>query len=430
MSALEKMFEKFTNMSLKFHLFIGFVIRSALILYGEYHDRHFELPFTDVDYKVFTDAARHVLNGESPYKCHTYRYSPIIAFLMIPNVIFSNIFGKLIFCFCDLLVTIAVRRFVELQLAGLAKVGIIANIAKLSCLFWLYNPMSIAISTRGNADSFPSIFIILSLLFLHSNCNWNTKYIMSGVLLGVSIHLRIYPLVFSFPMYLSLGCYNKIRRGTRIKDALLAFIPNRSQISLFLSCVTTLSVLTYFMYSLYGYDFLYETYLYHALRKDVRHNFSLLFYSTYLTNGQLNFDLVKLACTASEMLVLFVVSLVFGCTPKTLPFAVFCQSVVLVIYNSVMTSQYFIWFLSLMPLVVHSLKISLSKAVLLVVAWFLSQGFWLFYAYELEFRSACVFFMIGLAGMVFFITNSVILSVIIRNYNVDYGFGKMSKKVD
>jgi phosphatidylinositol glycan class M len=37
-----------------------------------------ELAGTDIDYKVYTDAAHY----DSPYQRHTYRYSPILAYMM------------------------------------------------------------------------------------------------------------------------------------------------------------------------------------------------------------------------------------------------------------------------------------------------------------------------------------------------------------
>lgn len=43
-----------------------------------------ELNGTDIDYKVYTDAAYY----DSPYERHTYRYTPLLAYMMKFNHIF------------------------------------------------------------------------------------------------------------------------------------------------------------------------------------------------------------------------------------------------------------------------------------------------------------------------------------------------------
>lgn len=415
---------QFINLPFGHHLVVGFVIRLILIVYSNFHDRIYDVPYTDIDYKVFTDAARHVITGNSPYLCHTYRYSPFIAYLMVPNIVIGKNFGKILFSIFDILVTIAVKSLVQHQIEATSKVKV-SRISIYCAFFWLYNPMSIAISTRGNADSVPCFFIILSLLYLQTDITKGPiKYVLSGILLGISIHLRLYPLAFSFPMYLSLGEY-KINRQTSFKDGIIALMPNRKQITLAFSCVVTLFLLTYGMYLLYGYEFLFETYIYHLFRKDTRHNFSVLFYYSYLTMDQLSFDIVKTLTQAFEAIILFILSLTFGCDPKTLSFALFTQAVVLVAYNSVMTSQYFIWFLSLLPLVVHDFKMLPAKAFLLAVVWIASQGAWLFYAYLLEFKCRQVFIFIWLKSVVFFCANIFVLGQLIKSYNPGYGFGQI-----
>ena len=40
----------------------GLAFRLILILYGEYHDKHSPLKYTDVDYRVFSDAASFILH--------------------------------------------------------------------------------------------------------------------------------------------------------------------------------------------------------------------------------------------------------------------------------------------------------------------------------------------------------------------------------
>ena len=44
------------------------------------------LAFEDIDYGVFSDGSKYLLSHGTPYKRHTYRYSPVLAYLMIPNV--------------------------------------------------------------------------------------------------------------------------------------------------------------------------------------------------------------------------------------------------------------------------------------------------------------------------------------------------------
>lgn len=423
--------QRFLKLPFKFHLLIGLLVRMALILYGDYHDLNYDVPYTDVDYKVFTDASRHVLDGKSPYNRHTYRYSPLIVYLMIPNILISNNFGKIIFSFFDLFLTVAVKKLVDYNVSGSGFKN--ERVSIFSSLFWLYNPLSIAISTRGNADSIPCFLIVLSLMFLQTDLVQSMfKYAISGFFLGLSIHLRLYPIFFSFPMYLSLAKYD-IDRKTTLNQGLYKLLPNKNQIILALSCLSSLLILTYSMYLMYGYEFLFETYIYHLVRKDTRHNFSVLFYYLYITNNMMMFDIVKIVTQIFQFLILFALSLTFGSEAKTLPFALFCQAIVLVAYNSVMTSQYFIWFLSLLPLVVHNLKIKATTAFLLTLLWFGSQGLWLFFAFLLEFKSQEVFLEIWLSGVVFFCSNIFVLGRLIKCYTNDYGFGineRLRQKLD
>ncbi len=55
----------------------------------------------------------------------------------------------------------------------------------------------------------------------------------------------------------------------------------KNRIIFALVSVFTFLALTLVFYQIYGYEFIYEAYLYHFIRKDNRHNFSVHFYMIY-----------------------------------------------------------------------------------------------------------------------------------------------------
>ena len=114
-------------------------------MYGDYQDRMMEVKFTDVDYRVFTDAARHVHYGGSPYERHTYRYTPLLAWLLLPNIFISPLFGKFLFGMFDVIASALIYNFVKSERFP-------EDVAMKCSCFYLFNPLVAAVSSRGNAD--------------------------------------------------------------------------------------------------------------------------------------------------------------------------------------------------------------------------------------------------------------------------------------
>ncbi|RQM24630.1 hypothetical protein B5M09_003099 [Aphanomyces astaci] len=83
---------------------IGLIIRLACVLWAEYQDRTMPVKYTDVDYDVYTDASREILQGNSPFDRTTYRYTPILAYMLLPNVYLHEAWGKLLFVASDMIV--------------------------------------------------------------------------------------------------------------------------------------------------------------------------------------------------------------------------------------------------------------------------------------------------------------------------------------
>lgn len=496
-------FHRIKDIDYKCHLLLAFIVRIVFIVYGIYHDKTSVVPYTDIDYKVFTDAARYVTNFESPYKRHTYRYSPLIAILLTPNVLVHDCFGKILFSVLDILVGYLIRDIVkdlykkykqhvshhEIKTENLAgtlmpstgnkesvekpknkqvrlrrkskkflknskltkdrkendSVDITADI---SMCIWLYNPLSIGIATRGNSDSLAGLLVLLVLYCMQVK-RW---YFVAGFVHGVAVHVRLYPIVYSLTLFMYLsdfsyygteqrkkvqnnckqlgsiednGAVKKNNKSVSLcepkrktifkKEYLMYVLPNSDQLKLISGCLLSLAVLTMFFFLLYGYKFIYEAYIYHLVRSDSRHNFSLYFYLQYLTAGVKSVGMwQKTLVVLPKIVLLLVLSVRYGLNRYTLNFSVLTQTFIIVIYNTVLTSQYFIWILSVLPLCIWQMNINIRKSVSLFTLWFAAQIAWLLPAYFLEFQGQNTFFLIWLQSVSLFCAHIAILGRLIK----------------
>ena len=385
--------EKEMKSTIRTHLIIGGLIRLAMVIYGDYHDINNEVKYTDVDYKVFTDAARHVSMGESPYERHTYRYTPVLAWMLLPNITLHHLYGKFLFCIFDL----AVGYLIYLHVRGQD----FSESWALQCSWvWLYNPLIIAVSSRGNADSIVVTLVLLTLCLYQERL-----FLLCGIALGLAIHFKIYPLIFSLPMFLALT----------ERPGLWGLIDiNKARFRLVIGTVGTLGLLSYVCYQTYGMEFANEAYLHHITRRDTRHNFSVYFYMLYLTVEDDDIGL-NLITFMPQLVLLLGLSKKFS-RISDIPFCVLCQTFVFVVYNKVCTSQYFLWYIAPLALVAPRLRFSKTECLVLLLLWGFTQGSWLLPAYFLEFKGYNTFQFIWIESMAFFCANVGILSKCIRKY--------------
>ena len=172
---------------------IAVLIRVVLLFYGEWQDKNFALKFTDVDYHVFNDAARYVLDGKSPFMRPTYRYSPLLAYVLVPNHQAFFSFGKVLFVLCDLLVGAVI--YLILMTRGVQKTKV-----NFSVSLWLLNPLTATVSSRGSAESVLAVLVLLTLYFVISR-----HIIAAGICFGLAVHFKIFPIIYSLPLYLFIN---------------------------------------------------------------------------------------------------------------------------------------------------------------------------------------------------------------------------------
>lgn len=454
---------------------VSFLLRVGFFLFGIYQDTTMEVKYTDVDYLVFTDAARYVYHGQSPYLRETYRYTPLLAYLLVPTAInfeddallqlafFS--FGKFIFIISDLVTGILILRVLEhfqraeenyKEIKSMPKGYKPDDKSQLRPTFayknlvlssiWLLNPMVITISTRGSSESFLTVLLMLFIYELVIEKN----LFLSGFFYGLSVHFKIYPVIYSPAVFL----YLSHSRHWSIQGILKSVFTFSKVWKFALSCAFSFALVTGAMTAIYGNEFLDNSYFYHFIRTDHRHNFSVYNISLYFRsslddstvadalssstwNGLgkdyfikplLTLDFTKYAFIPQFLVSIIILPIMFNLNSRLadntesnrsllLVITFFFQTFAFVNYNKVMTSQYFIWYLLFLPFFLKNSTLTGTNKVrgaAALAAWVIGQVVWLSYAYQLEFLGKNVFFPGLFAGsLAFFAANSWALGVCI-----------------
>lgn len=420
----------------------GLAVRLALVAYGAWQDTHMRLRYTDVDYDVITDAAGFVVAGGSPYQRTTYRYSPLIAWALIPGHLLRipHIFGKLVFSFLDVLAAWLLSRCCCYYSSTPSSPSSPTSRSHTRELWvagsWLFNPLSVNISTRGNYEA-----IVCCLV---AACLWSMtrkKLITLAVCLGLAVHIRIYPVIYAFPLLFYVRSWDspfavnpqrtkgvaaltaKKKKGAKQSS------PLRSLFSIFtpaqwvfgVVCFGTFAAVTLLCYAVYRMDFLENTYLYHLTRTDHRHNLSTYWYHLCLSmyNGAAAAAqspstvttpvaalALKLASFLPQIAAMVAVGVRFFRSGffKDAAFGMWAMTAIFVAFNKVYTVQYFAWWLIVAPLAGLT-DFGALRVVRFFVLWIGALLVWLKFAYRLEFLGEDTFYSVWICGLALFVAS-------------------------
>lgn len=403
---------------------IAAVVRLALMAYGIYQDEHSVVKYTDIDYYVFYDSLISLFKDKgSPYDRDTFRYTPLLTYMMAP-CLWNIHLGKVLFVIFDLTCGFYIYKILTKTKAKYPVHG---------TALWLLNPMVIAISTRGNAESIMS-FLMLLCLYLFINKN----YVISGAVYGLSIHFKIYPIIYSIPF----SCYF-IYEFCRSKNS--KYIMN--WIIFGITSILTLLGVTYLVYKKFGDEFLEHTYFYHMVRSDHRHNFSAwnmvlymeqipqvikqdLFFesnnvfrrvniNTILNNKSLSTFPQLFICCITPVILFFKDTNTTNIVEKLIKI-ISIQTMLFVHFNKVITSQYFIWYLTYLPFFIDYFTDKFEnkkyfELIKLGTVWISSQGIWLLFGFLLEFKNKNVFVELFGAGCVMLLANVYVICKLIES---------------
>lgn len=239
------------------YILFGVALRVALLCWGAWQDANAEVPYTDIDYAVFSDAAAFIarpppncafdvhstrhgcaqgplprwarrrisvssprqpsfLNGAlstlaslgDPYARSTYRYTPLLALAVAPShLLHFPSFGKWLFVVADLGCGALMCSALKAHAAKTPSGAQGSPSQHLPGILWLLNPFPAQISTRGSAESVLGLLVLafVALLLLGTSSiamqTRRTRALCgSAVALGTAAHLKLYPVIYGAPV--------------------------------------------------------------------------------------------------------------------------------------------------------------------------------------------------------------------------------------
>lgn len=452
----------------------AFLIRLLVIGYSVLHDKYLPVPYTDVDYLVVSDGARHMYEGRSPFDRETYRYTPLLALVVLPNMVLGAWWGKAVLALCDVVAGYFVLRVLFAQVDAAAsssqqqKQQQQGQAKLLVAAFIWFNPVVINVSTRGNSDIIIAAFALGSLAAFTQQRYW-----AAGLFLGFAVHMKIYPIIYAAPFVFALlhRVISKRRQEQQQIQAQQQSQQPRKQVATaappaaaaspsvvggilsaafsgeFLgpvlraaaATVLAAAIPTAACYAVYGQQFLHEAILYHIGRIDHRHNLSPYFLQMYY--GLLDLEIQKvlqvmtnvepasrltsgLFAFVPQMLMLVVVSWVLR---RNAAHAVALETMLFVAFNKVCTVQYFVWYLPFLPFIFFTSAKADAAAALpqhqqstnraligACVFWVLALGAWMLHGKLLEFDGVDTFVRLWACSCIFFVAQVVLAVVLLR----------------
>lgn len=253
--------------------------------------------------------------------------------------------GKYIFAFFDLLCLLLINRMFKGS----------AAIAPLMC--YGLNPIMVYLTVRGSCESISCCLMFL-MVWLEGRVFW------AAVVYGFWVHMRVYPVVFVGVVLGYFGGRDPARWAKVILGGVIGFLP----------------IVGYY-YSQYGYEFLQESYLYHLTRVDNRHNLSGYWYWIYLSMNDPSNPTQQLLKSLPFIYLLFKITKTYY---QNLRLSLFLLTYIFVLFNKVLTVQYYMWIFASLCLVVNSLAyVMLGKwraMVHMFAVWLLGVLVWVWAA--------------------------------------------------